>query len=82
MIQMPVAFVLINSEPGKEREIVELLRRIPEVKEANPVYGVYDIVAKVEAPSLEALKEVVTSKIRNLKQIKSTLTMMAMESAL
>ncbi len=76
---MPIAFVLLNVEPGGEEEVLKELRGIPEVKEAYRVYGVYDTVVKVEAPSAEKLKEIITWKIRRLQKVRSTLTMLAVE---
>jgi DNA-binding Lrp family transcriptional regulator len=49
------------------------------VKESYLVYGVYDIVAKVEADSMDKLKEIVTWKIRRLDKVRSTLTMIVVE---
>lgn len=76
---MPVAFVLINAEIGSEDEVVTELRKISSVKESYVVYGVYDIVAKVEAESMDKLKEIVTWKIRRLDKVRSTLTMIVVE---
>jgi len=76
---MPIAFVLINAELGKEESILEELRNIEQVKEAHFVYGVYDIIAKVEAESMDKLKEIVTFKIRRLSEVRSTLTMTVAE---
>jgi DNA-binding Lrp family transcriptional regulator len=76
---MPTAFVLINAELGKEEGILKELRSIASVKEAHFVYGVYDIIAKVEADSMEKLKEIVTFKIRRLTDVRSTLTMTVAE---
>ncbi|WP_455277833.1 Lrp/AsnC ligand binding domain-containing protein [[Eubacterium] cellulosolvens] len=76
---MPIAFVLINAELGKEESILEELRNIEQVKEAHFVYGVYDIIAKVEAESMDKLKEIVTFKIRRLSDVRSTLTMTVAE---
>jgi DNA-binding Lrp family transcriptional regulator len=73
---MPTAYVLINAETGSETEILEALRKIDNVKEAHGVYGVYDIIARVEADSLEQLKDIITWKIRRLDKVRSTLTMM------
>jgi DNA-binding Lrp family transcriptional regulator len=75
-----MAFVLINTEMGSENEVLSALRKIENVKEAHIVYGVYDIVAKVEAESMEKLKDVITWNIRRLNKVKSTLTMMATEN--
>jgi DNA-binding Lrp family transcriptional regulator len=76
---MPLAFVLINAEIGSEDEVVGELRKISNVKESYVVYGVYDIVAKVEAESMDKLKEIVTWKIRRLDKVRSTLTMIVVE---
>ena len=56
---MSVAFVLINAEIGSENEILEGLSKVKNVIEAHMVYGVYDIVAKVEAETMEKLKETI-----------------------
>jgi len=77
--KMPSAFVLINSEVGSEDEALKQLRKIENVKGAYAVYGVYDIVAKVEAETIDKLKEVITSKVRKLRWVRSTLTMMVIE---
>lgn len=60
---MPTAFVLINTEIGCEEDILKELRKIPNVKEAYAVYGVYDIVAKVEGETMDELKEVISWRI-------------------
>jgi DNA-binding Lrp family transcriptional regulator len=76
---MAIAFVLINAEIGSESELVEELKKMPYVKEAYLVYGVYDIIARIEAETMDKLKEIVTWKIRKLNKVRSTLTMIVME---
>jgi len=78
---MPLAFVLVNAEVGSEDEVVEEVRKIANVKESYAVYGVYDIVAKVEAESMDKLKEIITWKIRRLDKVRSTLTMLVIEGS-
>ncbi|MEM0381307.1 MAG: Lrp/AsnC ligand binding domain-containing protein [Nitrososphaerota archaeon] len=75
---MPLAYVLINTEIGAEEEVLKQLKQMPPVKEAYLVYGVYDIVAKVEAESMDKLKETVSWNIRRLEKVRSTLTMLVM----
>jgi len=77
---MPVAFVLINAEIGSEDVVLKELKKMPNVKEAYLVYGVYDIIAKVEAESMDKLRETITWKIRRLDKVRSTLTMIVIES--
>ncbi len=74
-----LAYVLINAETGSISEVLEAVKKIKEVKEVHSVFGVYDIVTKVEAESLNKLKEIVTLKLRGLNQVRSTLTMIVME---
>jgi DNA-binding Lrp family transcriptional regulator len=73
------AFVLLNAEIGSEDEVVKELRKISSVKESYPAYGAYDIVAKVEAESMEKLREIINAKIRRLNKVRSTLTMVVVE---
>jgi len=72
---LAASFVLINVEIGAEEEVLNDLRPIPEVKEAHLVYGVYDIIAIVETPTMQELKDVISLKIRRLDKVHSTLTM-------
>ena len=72
---MATSFVLINVEIGAEEEVLSDLRPIPEVKEAHLVYGVYDIIAIVETPTMQELKDVISLEIRRLDKVHSTLTM-------
>jgi len=77
--EMPAAFVLINAEIGSEDEVLKELRAIEQIKEAYVVYGVYDIVARVESETMDKLKEIVTWKVRRLNKVRSTLTMIVVE---
>jgi len=76
---LPLAFVLINSELGKEESITKELRNLNEIREVHLIYGVYDLIAKVEAEDTEKLKEMIAFKIRRLKDIRSTLTLTVVE---
>ncbi len=72
---MATAFVLINAEIGSENEVLKDLKAIPEVKEAQLVYGVYDIIARIETDTMQDLKDTISWKIRRLDKVRSTLTM-------
>jgi len=76
---MPLAFVFINTETGSENEVLGALKKIDAVKEAYLVYGVYDVVAKVKADTMDKLKEIVTWHVRRLDKVRSTLTMIVIE---
>ena len=76
-----LAYVLINTEVGCIPEVLIAIQKIENVTEAHSVYGVYDIVAKIEAESMNKLKGIVTWNIRRLNNVRSTLTMIVMEDS-
>ncbi len=76
---MPRAFVLINVESGAEDTVQKQLKKIDAVEEAYVTYGVYDLIIKIKADTMEELKDAVTHKIRVLNQVRSTLTFIMME---
>jgi len=59
--------------------VLEALKKIDAVKEADMLYGVYDVIAKVEAETMDKLKEIVTWQVRRLDKVQSTQTMMVIE---
>ncbi len=76
---MAIGFVFINVNLGSEEEVLARLRGMENVKEAHQLYGVYDIVAKLEAESMAKLKGILEEKVRKLENVRSTLTMIAAE---
>ncbi|MEL9940265.1 MAG: Lrp/AsnC ligand binding domain-containing protein [Ignisphaera sp.] len=77
---MPEALVLINTDVGAEDEVLAQVKSIDGVKEAYIVYGIYDLYAKIEAESIEKLKDIVSSKIRKLPKVRSTITMIVVST--
>jgi DNA-binding Lrp family transcriptional regulator len=76
---MPLAFVMMTADVGREAEVLNELKNIEYVKEVYLTYGVYDIVARIEADSSDKLEEIMVKRIRCLNNVKSTLTMMVVE---
>lgn len=74
---MPTAFVLVNAELGFEEAVLKKVLKNAEVKEAHLLYGLYDIIIKIEGESVEKIKNVVNNKIRGIEKIRSTLTMIS-----
>ena len=77
---MPMAFVLINAEIGSEEEVLKELKKVEGVVESFIVYGVYDVVAKIRADTMDKLKDTVTWHVRRLNKVRSTLTMIVVEA--
>jgi len=78
-LEMPRAFVLINVESGSEDEVLKELRTVEGVDESYFSYGVYDIITKIKAETMEKLKDMVSRRIRTLTKVRSTLTLIMME---
>lgn len=76
---MSRAFVLVNTDVGHEKEVVQKLMEIEGVSEAYQTYGQYDIIAKVEADTREKVKEIVLSWIRTRDDVRSSLTLVVSE---
>ncbi len=76
---MPKAFVLINVESGFEDNVLNELKAISGVEEEYFSYGVYDIITRVNAETMDQLKDMVTKRIRALPKVRSTLTLIMME---
>ena len=74
-VKMATAYVLLNTELGAETEVMKDMKMIVEIKEAHMVYGVYDIIARIEADTMEDLKNIISWKVRRINRVRSTLTM-------
>ena len=84
IFDVPIAFVLINSDLGKDVEIIGKIKEIMQSEkdisyEIQGVYGVYDIVVKVSSDDSPKLRSSVTNQIRKIENVQSTLTMMVIE---
>ena len=76
---MAEAYILINCEIGSEEEVITALKNIDSITEVHGTFGAYDILAKIESPQVEDLRETITWKIRKIDKIRSTLTLMGIE---
>jgi DNA-binding Lrp family transcriptional regulator len=77
---MTTAYVLINCELGSEENVISKLKSFEDVVEVHGTFGAYDILAKVEADLVEKVRETITWKIRKIEKIRSTLTLMGIQS--
>jgi DNA-binding Lrp family transcriptional regulator len=70
-----IGFVLIRVALGLEREIYEKLSQLSEISEVYPLFGKYDIIAKIEASDHKKLAEIVINKIRSIEGVLDTETL-------
>jgi len=72
---MEFEYILIQCDLGAEKQIIEELTKLQEVKEVRGTYGAYDIFIKLEAESKEKLEQILTNNIRTIPKIYATNTL-------
>ena len=75
---MVTAFILATTKNGKEKNVLEELLDIKEIKEAYNVYGDYDVLIKAETETLDSLNEFLMRRIRSIENIAMTTTMIGL----
>jgi DNA-binding Lrp family transcriptional regulator len=73
--QMAIGFVLINVAPAHEHEVYNKLSKIPQIVELHPLFGEYDLIAKIEADDFEELGTIIVNKIRSITGVLDTKTL-------
>lgn len=73
------AYVFIECDHAKSREVQAKLMKIGGVKDVKIVTGPYDLIALVEASSFKVLGDVVISKIQATARVNRTLTNVILE---
>jgi DNA-binding Lrp family transcriptional regulator len=72
---MEKAYILLSCEIGEEHNLASQLRAIDEIKGTLITFGEYDIVVEAETTNSDKMDELITSKIRKLDKIRSTITL-------
>lgn len=84
MNTMPSAYILLNTKPNAELEIISKIKDLMNANnqiaeyEIHGVYGVYDMIVKIECPEMENLRDIL-GKIRRVNKVISTITMLVIE---
>ena len=76
---MAKAYLRINVEPGKEKEIKNSLLKIKGVRSVDVTTGEQDMIAIIEAPNYEETLKLVIQKLRTISGIKDTITSLVLE---
>ena len=71
------AFILVETEVGKIREVAEALRNLGGIVSVDMVTGPYDVIAVVDAPDMNAMGTVVTEKVHTISGVVRTVTCVA-----
>jgi len=72
---MAIGFVLINAAPAHEHEVYNKLLKVSEIIELHPLFGEYDLIAKIDADDFEKLGQIIVNKIRSIEGVIDTKTL-------
>lgn len=72
---MAIGFVLISTAPAKEHEVYNQLLKVKQIVELHPLFGEYDLIAKIETEDFNKLGQIVVDKIRTIKGVIDTKTL-------
>ena len=73
------AYVLIQTEMGHAATVASEVRRLPGVVAADDVTGPYDVIVSAEADSIDALAQMVVSRVQLIPGITRTVTCPAVD---
>jgi DNA-binding Lrp family transcriptional regulator len=68
------AYILIQTGAGHAAIVATALRDVPGVSEAASLAGPYDVIARAQAPDLDQLARLVTSRVQALDGVRQTMT--------
>ena len=71
------AYILIETEVGRAKEVLLALRAMANVSEADIITGAYDLIALAEADDMVALVDLVTAQVQNIHGVERTITCVA-----
>ena len=71
---MVQAYILIQTEVGRAASVAHSISELDGVALAEDVTGPYDVIARVEADSVDDLGKLVIAKIQDVEGITRTLT--------
>lgn len=63
------AYILVNTEKGKEQDVYDAINNLEEVANAYIIFGEWDIIARVQVENSEALGTLILDKIRTLSGV-------------
>jgi DNA-binding Lrp family transcriptional regulator len=71
------AYILIETQVGRSNQVARDLRTIPGVMSADAVTGTIDVIARIQAPDMSTMADLVTSRIQAVRGVVRTITCVA-----
>jgi len=76
------AVVLVNTDIGEASKVLEDIKNVEGVEEAHAVWGIYDLMVKVKASSIDRLRELIRLRLQQMAGVSNTLTIMIVDGLL
>jgi DNA-binding Lrp family transcriptional regulator len=76
---MVSALVLVNSDLDAQDRVIESLRQVGGVEEAHALYGVYNLIFRINAVSIDKIRKITKLKIKPIADVNSSLTLMIVQ---
>lgn len=71
------AFILIETQVGRTKQVAETLRSLQGVRSADVVTGVFDVIALVEVQDLKEMADLITARVQGIRGVVRTITCVA-----
>ncbi len=71
------AYILIETQVGKSRDVVMALRSLSDVSSADIITGDFDIIVLVEAADMVSMADLVTGRVQSIPGVIRTITCVA-----
>jgi len=69
------AYIMMKMQVGMDDQVIAEIKKLEHVKEADATYGSYDLVIKVNFKTIEDLDRFIFEKIRRIKGVTETSSM-------
>ena len=71
------AFILIETQVGRTKQVAETLRSFRGVESADVVTGQFDVIALVEVQDLREMADLITARVQGIRGVMRTITCVA-----
>lgn len=76
---MNEAFVLLNVDYKKQKNVIEAAKKIPLVKAVNPVYGMYDVIVILESSNMQDIKTAIDVDLQKIDGINNLTSLISVK---
>jgi len=73
------AFVLLNVDYKKQKNVIESAKKIPLVKAVNPVYGMYDVIVILESSNMQDIKTAIDVDLQKIDGINNLTSLISVK---